>query len=116
MRSRYAAFVRGEVEYLVRTLHADHEDRAMAVKELEARLRAHGKRARYARLEVLDHDAPDADGVAHVLFRVTMRLDGKDASFAELSSFAHDGEGWRYVGGRTYPPNKAPARIADAST
>ncbi len=50
---------------------------------------------------ILDREGPDPDGIARVLFHVTMRVEGKDASFAELSSFAHDGAGWRYVGGVT---------------
>lgn len=101
MRSRYAAFVRGEHAYLFRTLHADHDDRAAGEKVLLAQLAKNAKRTRYEALAILDRDGPDADGIARVLFHVTMRLDGKDASFAELSSFAHDGEGWRYVGGVT---------------
>jgi SEC-C motif-containing protein len=101
MRSRFCAFVRGEHAYLFRTLHPDHDDRAAGQKALIATLAKNAKRTRYEALRILDRDGPDADGIARVLFHVTMRLDGKDASFAELSSFAHDGEGWRYVGGVT---------------
>ena len=78
MRSRYSAYVRGE--------HA-------------STLATHAKRLRYEALRVLDRDGPDADGIARVLFHVRMKQSGKDASFAELSSFASDGTGWRYVGG-----------------
>lgn len=102
MRSRYAAFVVGAYDYLVRTLHRDHDDRALPEAELRARLRANAKRARYKGLAVLDHDGPDADGTARVLFRVAVSYDGKDASFVELSSFVHDGDGVRYVGGLTF--------------
>lgn len=101
MRSRYAAFVHGVHTYLYRTLHPDHDDHAAGPRALAAQLARNAKRTRYERLAILDRDGPDADGVARVLFHVTMRLDGKAASFAELSSFAHDGVGWRYVGGTT---------------
>jgi SEC-C motif-containing protein len=101
MRSRFAAFVRGEHAYLFRTLHHDHEDHAPGEEALRAQLAKNAKRTRYDALRVLDRDGPDADGIARVLFHVTMRIDGRDASFAELSSFAHDGTGWRYVGGVT---------------
>jgi uncharacterized protein YchJ len=101
MRSRFAAFVRGEHAHLFRTLHPDHEDHAHGARALAEPLAKSAKRTRYRSLAILDRDGPDADGIARVLFHVTMTLDGKDASFAELSSFAHDGEGWRYVGGVT---------------
>lgn len=99
MRSRYSAFARGEHGYLFRTLHPDHDDHARGEKALTTQLAKNAKRTRYDALVILDGDGPDADGIARVLFHVTMRLDGKDASFAELSSFARDGIGWRYVGG-----------------
>jgi SEC-C motif-containing protein len=34
-----------------------------------------------------------------VRFRVKVFQKGKDVSFEELSEFAHDGVGWRYVRG-----------------
>lgn len=104
MRSRYAAFVLGEHRYLFRTLHPEHEDHALGEKALRARLEKAGKRTRYHGLAVLDADGPDASGVARVLFSATLKHDGKDASFVELSSFAHDGTGWRYLAGRTFSP------------
>jgi len=110
MRSRYCAFVRGEHPYLFRTLHRDHDDHAAGRDAWTAQLGKSAKRTRYDALLVLDHDGPDADGIARVLFHVTMRVDGKDASFAELSSFAHDGTGWRYVGGVTKSCRAAQAR------
>jgi SEC-C motif-containing protein len=103
MRSRYAAFALAEHAYLFRTLHPDHDDHARGESALSAQLAKNAKRIRYDALAILDRDGPDADGIARVLFHVTMRVEGKDASFAELSSFAHDGTGWRYVGGVTRP-------------
>lgn len=101
MRSRFAAFARGELSYLFRTLHPDHDDHPQGEAAWVRAAAQSGKRARYDALAILDRDGPDADGTARVLFHVTMRFDGRDASFAELSSFAHDGTGWRYVGGAT---------------
>lgn len=100
MRSRYTAFVRGHHAHLVRTLHPDHEDRRLPPKLLQERLDKHARRARYHGLTVLDHDGPDADGIHRVLFRVSMKLAGADASFAELSSFAVAEGGIRYLTGR----------------
>ncbi len=82
MRSRFAAFVRGEHTYLFRTLHADHDDHPAGAAALAAQLTKNAKRTRYDALIVLEHDGADADEIARVLFHVTMRLDGRDASFA----------------------------------
>ena len=117
VRSRYTAFVVGAPDYLVRTLHRDHDDLALSEGELRARLRANAKRTRYHGLAVLDQDGPDADGTYRVLFRVEVSYDAKDASFVELSSFVHDGHGLRYVGGITFAARTAAGpstiRIAD---
>lgn len=101
MRARFAAFARGDARFLYRTLHPDHDDRARAERDFVTALSKHAKRARYRALRILDREGPDADGVARVLFAVDVAVAGRDASFVELSSFAHDGVGWRYVGGRT---------------
>ncbi len=86
-------------------------------KALRERLHTHGKRARYHGLVVLDHDGPDAEGIHRVLFRVTMKLAGADASFAELSSFAVAEGGIRYLTGRLIDPRaidrEGVATIAD---
>ncbi len=99
MRSRYAAFARRELEYLWRTLHPDHPDRAEGHDRALARLRASASAYRYMGLEVLDTAGPDADGVARVLFLARVFEKGRDQSFVERSDFAHDGDGWRYLAG-----------------
>ncbi len=99
MRSRYTAFALGHHAHLVRTLHPEHEDRKLPPRVLRERLAKQAKRARYHALVVLDHDGPDAAGVHRVLFRVSMKLAGADASFAELSRFAVAEGGLRYLTG-----------------
>lgn len=101
MRSRYAAFALGEAEYLWRTLHADHEDRARP-RELVVPALADARRTlRYMGLAILD--AREDGGEAEVLFSATIFERGHDRSFVELSRFLHDGEGWRYLSGVTVP-------------
>jgi SEC-C motif-containing protein len=108
MRSRFAAFARADAAYLWRTLHPDHEDRAraertqterQALRELRDGARAH----RYMRLTVLD-----ARGDL-VLFLAGVFRKGRDVSFVELSRFAHDGVGWRYLSGE----GRATSELAD---
>jgi uncharacterized protein YchJ len=104
MRSRYTAFVLGRHDHLVRTLHRQHDDRRVPPRELKERFLKHFKRARYHGLVVLDSDGPDARGVHRVLFRVSMKLAGHDASFAEVSRFERDGTGLRYRDGKLLDP------------
>ncbi len=100
MRSRFAAFARGEVEWLWSSLHPDHDDRSEPREDVHAHLRdGLGRGVVYESLEVLDTRPPDAEGVARVLFAARVKARAKDVSFVELSSFVHDGEGWRYLFG-----------------
>lgn len=101
MRSRFAAFARGEVAYLWKTLHPDHPLRASPEREAVASLRRAAETNRYQSLAILDAQGPDADGVARVLFRAGVFSKGRDLGFTECSEFAHDGVGWRYLRGFT---------------
>lgn len=104
MRSRYAAFVKKDIAYLFRTLHPSHDDHARGYAAFAAAMKRHfAERVAYRKLEVLDRRTPDRDGIAKVLFIARMSHRGRDASFAEISSFAHDGMGWRYLAGLTMP-------------
>jgi SEC-C motif domain protein len=101
MRSRYAAFALGEAEYLVRTLHADHPDRALPRADLLRSLRGARDRLRYPSLTILDQRR--GQGTGEVLFAAGILEHGRDCSFVELSDFAHDGAGWRYLAGILVP-------------
>jgi SEC-C motif-containing protein len=105
MRSRFAAFAIGDAEYLWRTLHPDHEDRALPKDQVVQALKASARRLKFMRLAILD--AKDA----RVLFHAAVFEKGKDRSFVELSTFAHDGVGWRYLSGEARPPG-SPAPLA----
>ena len=114
VRSRYTAFVLGDLAYLWRTLHPDHDDRTRDRRAWERELRSNRPKLRYRRLRILDTAPPDRDGAALVLFHVTLSARRRDASFAELSTFVHDGEGWRYLVGETrHLPNPEGVTLAD---
>ncbi len=99
MRSRYAAFARKEVAYLVRTLHSAHDDRAASEAALLRSLRDACATNRYMGLQIVDHAPPDAGGIARVIFAASVFVRGVDRSFVECSDFAHDGAGFRYLAG-----------------
>jgi SEC-C motif-containing protein len=95
MRSRFAAFALGDAEYLWRTLHPDHAERALVKEAVIRRLKDASRALKYMRLTILD--AKDT----RVLFLAAVYEKGRDRSFVELSSFAKDGVGWRYVAGES---------------
>lgn len=105
MRSRFAAFARGDGAYLWRTLHPQHPLRARPEAEVVKELSRARQRLRYQRLTI--HDA-DADGDrARVLFTAHVFEKGKDRSFTELSEFERAEGGWRYRGGLAGAPGPA---------
>jgi len=102
MRSRFAAFALGDARYLWRTLHPNHPDRELSEEELVRALKAAARALRYMRLTVLE--AKDE----YVLFLAGVFEKGQDRSFVELSTFAHDGAGWRYLAGTLRDPRDVP--------
>lgn len=106
MRSRYAAYAKREIPYLLRTLHPSHEDRAIPEAQLLRLLAEAAREQRYMGLAILDRRGPDEGGIAEVLFHARVFQRGKDCSFVERSEFAHDGTGWRYLRGDTLSVSK----------
>ena len=101
MRSRFAAFALADAEYLWRTLHPDHEDRALPREQVVQALKASARGLKFMRLSILDAKGP------RVLFHAAVFEKGKDRSFVELSTFARDGAGWHYLSGDARAPGPA---------
>lgn len=100
LRSRYAGFALGEVEYLYRTLHEDHPDRKKPRDRSLMALRMASQTLRYMGLVVIETRGPDRDGVEQALYLARVFRRGDDVSFLELAEFLHDGVGLRYLAGR----------------
>jgi SEC-C motif-containing protein len=97
MRSRYAAFVRREVEYLAAT------DKLGKVEEY----RQASPALRYLDLAIL---AASVDGdLGEVLFHARIFERGQDRSFVELSEFVREDGRWKYTSGRLVPTAALPA-------
>jgi len=111
MRSRYAAYAKKVIPYLITTLHSRHEDRAIPEAELLKLLATAARNQRYMGLTILDRRGPNPEGVAEVLFHARVFERGHDFSFVERSEFAHDGTGWRYVHGDTVPVGKVQGEL-----
>ena len=108
MRSRYAAYAKREIAYLIKTLDPAHDDRKLPAGELLTVLAAAARNQRYMGLTILDHAAPSPEGIAEVLFLAKVFERGRDFSFVERSEFVHDGVGWRYRRGDLLPIDKIP--------
>lgn len=94
MRSRYTAFALGDVDYLVKTIASDHEDRAADPAALRAALREVCRTSRFMGLTV---GAAREDGDrATVAFHVRVFVGGRDRSFDETSAFVREDGAWRY--------------------
>ena len=111
MRSRYAAFARGDDSYLLRTMHADHADMEEGVEAVRRSLKQTFRVYRYQGLRVLDRRPPGSDGLAEVLFYARVQDGKSDRSFVERSYFAHDGVGWRYLAGDLIPASAFKGRV-----
>lgn len=103
VRSRYSAFALGKIEYLYDTLHDDHPDKGKPRDQVLFALRAASQSFKYMGLVIIESQAPDRDGVSHVLYLARIFRKGQDVSFVELADFmlAPDGRGLRYRSGRT---------------
>jgi SEC-C motif-containing protein len=93
MRSRYAAFVKRDAAYLLRTEHpflrAKHDARGMRQSFSLA----------WRRLEILDHGGDDREAMVH--FRAVYLKDGREQAHEERSRFVRDADGaWVYRDGR----------------
>lgn len=97
MRSRYAAFARKRVDYLLATSHPDLIAEEGGVEKFRRGLVASCNDHRYPGLTVLDHRQGDEEG--QVLFRARVFRQGRDLTFAELSTFVREGHAWLYLSG-----------------
>jgi SEC-C motif domain protein len=102
MRSRYAAFALGLGDYLVRTLSADHPDRAHDPVALARALSSVKERQRFLGLTI--ESSRDDGATGDVTFHARVFERGQDRSFSERSRFVREGEAWRYAAAEDLSP------------
>jgi len=88
MRSRYSAFVRGDVAHLQATWHASTRPATLALEPGQ----------RWLGLEVRRHVAQD-EAHAEVEFVARSRVGGRGVRLHERSRFVREGGQWFYVDG-----------------
>ena len=88
MRSRYSAFVRGDVAYLLATWHASQRPATLALETA----------AQWLGLEIKQHRVTGID-TAEVEFVARFRVGGKAVRQHERSRFVREDGRWFYVDG-----------------
>lgn len=95
MRSRYSAYVAGDVDYLQKTSAGEalmKFDRADLKRSIQA--------TEWLGLEILETtDGREGDDVGTVTFRAMFREDGKVGTLSERSEFRRIGRAWHYFRG-----------------
>lgn len=109
MRSRFAAYALGLVDYVVATTDPAGPQWQADRAAWEASIRAFATATRFDGLRILDapETAPASDE-GHVTFRAALTAGGRDVGFTERSRFTRapraDGQlAWRYHSGELLP-------------
>ena len=106
MRSRYAAFADGKVDYLIKTLHPSKRrpgDHAGLLATIE--------RTKWTGLRVLEAErGGEQDDRGVVEFVAFFEQKGDRGELHERSSFVRQGGLWFYVDGESKPRHKRPGR------
>jgi SEC-C motif-containing protein len=102
MRSRYAAYALGRVDYVLDTTDPDgpawEGPPKASLERWHESVTRFCRTTRFAGLEILEAPAPHG-GWGTVTFRARLVQGGADASFTERSRFVHRGGNWRYHAG-----------------
>ena len=100
MRSRYSAYVKKELGYILTSLHPEHR---ADYDEKSTRSWAEG--AEWHTFEVLDtKQGGPGDDEGQVEFVVTYTEQGAKKEHRELSSFKKEGVAWYFTTGKALPP------------
>ncbi len=106
MRSRYAAYALGLVDYVLDTT-APTGPRARTDREAwAAEVLEFGRRTRFVGLEIVGSGVEADAGWVH--FKATLEQAGADASFEERSGFVRVHERWLYASGTRVARRGAP--------
>jgi SEC-C motif domain protein len=107
MRSRYAAYVLGEVDYILGSVHPDSPGEADR-KTTEA----WSKAAKWTGLEVLGAEGgADGENEGFVEFKAKFELQGVPQVHHERARFRRQGSKWYYLDGQEFGP--APQRRSE---
>ena len=101
MRSRYAAYAIGLVDYVVATTDPRGPQWGADLNRWREEIAAFGSRTAFVGLQVLGGEVRGEEGTVH--FQAELRVGDRDASFAEQSLFTRDTGRWLYHSGSPRP-------------
>lgn len=98
MRSRYAAYSMGLVDYIMDTTHPQNPTRNPDRSRWRKELLAFSRSAQFTGLSIISFE----DGIdeAFVSFKAGLSQSGQDMSFAEKSRFLKENGRWTYESGK----------------
>jgi SEC-C motif domain protein len=97
MRSRYSAYARLLVDYIVDTTDPDGDAWQEPVEEWRREIRQFSKETDFQGVEIIDAEVHGETGTVTFLARLQRR--GEDASFTEISQFTRRDGRWLYSAG-----------------
>jgi len=98
MRSRYAAYAKGLVDYVIATTAPDGPQWEADRATWHERIAAFGAGTRFVGLVIVDAPAPSGDE-GFVTFRAVLTQGDRDATFTERSRFVRVDGRWLYHSG-----------------
>jgi SEC-C motif-containing protein len=93
MRSRYSAYARGLVEYIIKTTHPENHDAARSLEERRKEIELFCKNTVFKGLKILEAIE------TVVKFTAYLSQEGKEISFTEKSTFEKVLGRWLYLKG-----------------
>jgi SEC-C motif-containing protein len=97
MRSRYAAYAKGEVDYVIETTDPDGEAWEEPESKWRADIRKFGRDVDFLGVDIIDSGVEEDAG--WVRFHARLRSNGANASFTERSEFVRRDGKWFYSRG-----------------
>lgn len=97
MKSRYTAYEKGLVDYVIETTDPDGDAWEADEAKWRDSIETFGETFEFTGVEILDSD--ESEDSATVTFRAGLRANGKDESFVETSHFTRRAERWLYTSG-----------------
>lgn len=99
MRSRYCAFAKGEIDYIVKTTHPENPSIQGDVAKWRRELQDFSKNTKFNGLKILVVDEAEQSNHATVTFSVDLVQQGLQAGFTERSRFEKVNGRWLYLDG-----------------
>lgn len=97
MRSRYSAYAKGLVDYIIKTTHPQNPSFSKEKEGWAKKILTFCQSHAFVGLDILDFT--DGNEVAYVTFKAHLAQGGRDVSFTERSRFLKVNGKWLYVDG-----------------